>query len=53
MGMLEQGKLFIQSLATMIIDGELNSYQNAVGSARKVVRLVRNLDAPMNTKAKL
>ena len=40
-------------LAVEVSDQDCNSYQNAIGSARKVVRLVKKLDLETSTKAML
>ena len=38
-------------LAVDVSDQDCNSYQKAIGSARKVVRLVKKLDLDTSTKA--
>ncbi len=54
MDMQEPGKLLNVSRGLMVIaNNEPHSYQNAVGSARKVVQLVEDLGAPGMLQAKL
>lgn len=52
--MQEPGKLlYVSSGLTVIADNESHSYQNAVGSARKVVQLMEKLGAQNKLQAKL
>ena len=53
MAMLALGKPPSIKLAGEVPDQNCNSYQNAIGSAKKVVRLINNLDVEPSTKAML
>lgn len=54
MDMLGQGKpLTMRFKSDGLADCAPNSYQNAVGSARKVVGLVKELDTRIGPQAKL
>ena len=54
MAMLVQGKLLDKVKVSDQTDGDhMSSYQNAVGSARKVVSLVRDYEAHARLKPKI
>ena len=50
---LALGKPPVIKLAMKVSDQDCNSYQNAIGSARKVVRLVKKFGLETSTKAML